>query len=79
MSRENAATVMAYAERKGIVMPLYVGGSAFQAYGIESIPTTMVIDRKGKIIAELTGGVDADKLEELVRRGAGDDGGATIE
>lgn len=71
VSRENAATVQGFAARKGMTMPLYVGGSAFQAYRIESIPTTIVIDARGRVLAEITGGADADKLEEIARRGGG--------
>lgn len=77
VSRESAATVMTFAERRGIAMPLYVGQGAFDTYRVESIPTTLVIDAHGEILAEKIGGVDADELEELVRRGGDSGGGGT--
>lgn len=67
VSREAPRTVLGYAHKKGLSLPLYTDDAVFAAYGIESIPTTIVIAADGTILAELSGTEDADTLEGLAR------------
>jgi len=67
VSREPARTVLGYAEKRGMTLPLYIDDAVFARYGIESIPTTIVIGPDGRIRGELTGYEDADALEALAR------------
>lgn len=67
VSREAPRAVMTYARKSGLTLPLYSDDAIFERYGVESIPTTIVIDRDGRIVDELTGFEDADDLEALAR------------
>ena len=46
-------------------MPFYIGASPFQAYGISAIPTTILIDADGKIVDEMSGGIDTSAIDKL--------------
>lgn len=68
VSQEAPRTVLAYAHKTGLTLPLYSGASIFAAYGVDTLPTTIVIDENGFVRAELSGSEDADHLEELARQ-----------
>jgi len=68
VSKESAEAVLRYTTRQNIGVPMYLGASPFKAYGIESIPTTIIIGPDGTVVDEMTGGIDADKIEELANQ-----------
>lgn len=57
-----------YAMQKGLSYPILIdaGKAASARYGIERLPSLVVIDRQGKIAAYLTGVVDEASLDEIV-------------
>jgi len=61
-SGENQAQVLAFMTGNQLSFPvaLDVDGKVSQAYGIQAIPTSFLIDREGKIIARLVGSLDWD-------------------
>lgn len=60
--------VRAYATKKKLGYPMVVDASrkAFDAYGVASLPSLVVIDREGNVRAYLTGVVDEAALNEIV-------------
>jgi cytochrome c biogenesis protein CcmG/thiol:disulfide interchange protein DsbE len=57
-----------FASRNGLVYPLLIGNDRIvQAYGgIESIPTTVIVDREGRIARVINGMMSADEMREAV-------------
>jgi len=60
----------AWALSKGLTFPIVHDDddSAARAYGVDSLPTLVVISRTGKIIATRTGVTDDAELDALVRQ-----------
>ncbi len=60
--------VRAYAAQKGLSYPMVLDrGNAVQSrYGVTQLPSLVVIDRQGKVLAFLTGMVDEASLSEVV-------------
>ncbi len=58
----------AFAVKKGLSYPILVddGGSASHAYGANQLPSLVVIDKQGTVIAYVTGLVDENNLDEIV-------------
>ena len=44
------------------------GGEVSRAYGVEDLPTLVVVSREGKIVAVRTGVTDGPELEQLVQK-----------
>lgn len=65
VSKESGAKVLAYTTRQNLTLPMYIGASPFKAYGIDAIPTTIIIGPDGTILDEMTGGIDTARIEEL--------------
>jgi thiol-disulfide isomerase/thioredoxin len=59
-----------FARSRGMGFPILLDerGLAAAAYGIRSIPTTLVFDPEGRLVEEERGAVTRARLEELVRR-----------
>ena len=62
-------TIRAYATQKGLSYPMVVdaGGEVSAKYGVDKIPSLVVIDRQGQVLAYLSGIVDEAALNEIVR------------
>lgn len=58
----------AYAAQKSLTYPILVDpeGLAQRLYGVHKLPSLVVVDKEGKVIAFLTGIVDEGALDELV-------------
>ena len=61
-------SVAAYAQEIGLTMPVVIDseGRISSALGVTSVPSTIVIDSHGKVIATHVGEITADELAVLV-------------
>ena len=61
-------SVAAYAAEIGLTMPVVIDseGRISSALGVTSVPSTIVIDSHGKVIAAHVGEITADELAVLV-------------
>lgn len=61
-------SVAAYAQEIGLTMPVVIDteGRISSALGVTSVPSTLVIDSNGKVIATHVGEITADELAVLV-------------
>ena len=61
-------SVAAYAQEIGLTMPIVIDseGRISSALGVTSVPSTIVIDSRGKVIATHVGEITADELAVLV-------------
>ncbi|AUX27633.1 thioredoxin [Sorangium cellulosum] len=57
-----------YAIQKGLSYPILIDAEkhASVRYGVERLPSLVVIDRQGKVVAYLTGVIDEASLSEIV-------------
>jgi cytochrome c biogenesis protein CcmG, thiol:disulfide interchange protein DsbE len=60
--------IRAYASQKGLSYPMVidVGKDASLKYGVDKLPSLIVIDKQGQVLAYLTGLVDEASLNEIV-------------
>ena len=60
--------IRAYATQKGLSYPMVVdaGSAASSRYGVQQLPSLVVIDRQGNVMAFLTGWVDEAALSDIV-------------
>jgi hypothetical protein len=60
--------IKAYASQKGLSYPMVLdpGSDASERYGVRQLPSLVVIDRQGKVLAFLTGLVDEAELSDIV-------------
>jgi cytochrome c biogenesis protein CcmG, thiol:disulfide interchange protein DsbE len=67
---DKPATARAWALSKGLTFPIVEDGddAIARAYGVDSLPTLVVISRSGKIMATRTGVTDDAELDALVRQ-----------
>ena len=72
VTNEDRATVAEFLKMNSFDMPIYRDpfGLAWQAYGVDAIPHTVVIDRDGKIVYDEIG-ADAPSLKEAVTKAMG--------
>ncbi|MCL2186018.1 MAG: TlpA family protein disulfide reductase [Treponema sp.] len=65
--RERYDTVNLFIQNKKhtFPVPLDINGSVSSTYGIEAIPTSFIIDRRGKIIGKLIGSIQWDTPQVL--------------
>jgi thiol-disulfide isomerase/thioredoxin len=65
--QENKDAVAAFIQQFGMSFPVALDatGEVSMRYGIQSIPTTLLIDREGNIIASAIGGRDWDSPEMI--------------
>ena len=68
--QEEAAPVQKFmAERKAdLPVVLDAQGAAANLYGIRAIPTTVVVDKEGKVVYRKTGGVTKEELEDVINK-----------
>lgn len=70
---DSAAKVRAYANETGINYPLLLGDAGAAELGraagnrLGGLPYTVVLDRRGRAVATLTGGVDEARLEAIIK------------
>ncbi len=62
---EDLATVKKFVESEGYTYPIYADPSnrAGAAYGVRAIPTTLILDKSGKVIASKVGGAPYDNSD----------------
>jgi peroxiredoxin len=67
-----ASEARTFARRHGLTYPLLYdrSGKTLGPYGVEGIPTTFFVDRRGRIIgSRIRGGVDLDRNRQAFARG----------
>lgn len=64
--RETTETASAFIEAQGYTFPVFYDSEADAAftYGVYSLPTTLFIDAEGYGIAQASGAIDADTLQQ---------------
>lgn len=69
-SQESEQEGRAYVEKHGYSFPIYFDPeqNALSAYGVSGFPTTVFIDRDGKIAARANGMISADALEKGIEK-----------
>lgn len=67
---DTVASATAFAAHYGSLYPSVIdpGGNIANSYGVTSPPTTIVIDRQGRVAATLLGATTAKQLAAVVRR-----------
>ncbi|MEP7119600.1 MAG: TlpA disulfide reductase family protein [Byssovorax sp.] len=57
-----------YATQKGLSYPMLLdaGNDVFESYGVRSMPSLVIVDKEGKVMAYLVGTVDEASLDEIV-------------
>ncbi|MCB9727765.1 MAG: TlpA family protein disulfide reductase [Deltaproteobacteria bacterium] len=67
---EQPAVVRPVVARKHLTMPVLgdLSGRTFGAYRVERLPTTVILDREGRIVHDFTGAADPDILREHMAR-----------
>ncbi|HVY46314.1 MAG TPA: TlpA disulfide reductase family protein [Minicystis sp.] len=61
------ATIKAYAAQRGLSYPMVVDGhDASDRYGVDKLPSLVVIDKQGKVAAFFVGVVDESALDEAL-------------
>ncbi|MEZ4267069.1 MAG: TlpA disulfide reductase family protein [Myxococcota bacterium] len=67
---EAGAVVRPVIAKKGLTMPVLLdsSGSAFTAYKVERLPTTVILDRDGRVVHDFTGAADPDILRDHMER-----------
>jgi thiol-disulfide isomerase/thioredoxin len=75
-SQDEPAEAAAFAASIGVTYELWSDelGDVFAALDLTSIPTTLFLDRAGRIVATHTGALDEDDLRDRARRLLGADG-----
>ena len=65
---DSAEVIRAYAAQKGLSYPMLVdpGSAASNSYGVRQLPSLIVIDKAGNVLAFLTGLVDEAQLNDIV-------------
>jgi thiol-disulfide isomerase/thioredoxin len=63
-----AGVIKQYAIQKGLSYPMLLdaGNDVFESYGVKSMPSLVILDKEGKVMAFLVGVVDEASLNEIV-------------
>ena len=63
-----ANVIKAYAMQKGLSYPMLLdaGSDVFDSYGVKSMPSLVILDKEGKVMAYLVGVTDEASLNEIV-------------
>jgi thiol-disulfide isomerase/thioredoxin len=63
-----ASVIKQYAIQKGLSYPMLLdaGNDVFESYGVKSMPSLVILDKEGKVMAFLVGVVDEASLNEIV-------------
>lgn len=69
ISEEDEATVRSYARNNGIGFPLLLDGdgAAANRYGINVLPTSILVNKEGTVVQVFYGSVTGDELERALR------------
>ncbi|MEG0616433.1 MAG: TlpA disulfide reductase family protein [Oscillospiraceae bacterium] len=70
-NRETVDIANKYIVKQGYTFPVYfdtMEQNAAVTYGITSIPSTLFIDKEGKIVAGVTGAMDEKSLDEHIQK-----------
>jgi peroxiredoxin len=67
---EDGTSVSQFAQQSAYTFTLLLGSepSVTELYFVDGFPTTLVVDRQGKIVYRAVGGEPPDKLQAAVRR-----------
>lgn len=67
-SRESQGSVETFVKNKGYDFPVYFDKryKARSAYDVSGIPTTLFIDRDGKLVHKEVGSTDEDELRDFI-------------
>jgi thiol-disulfide isomerase/thioredoxin len=71
---EAASVVRPVIAKKGLTMPVLFdsAGAAFRAFGVERLPTTVILDAEGRVVHDFSGVADPDILRDhMARLGGG--------
>ena len=65
----NAEGIKSFAKEKGINYPVLLDDKqeVMMNYGISSFPTTFVIDKKGNVFGYVTGGLNLENFEQILK------------
>lgn len=65
---DSPEVIRAYASRKGLSYPMVVdeGKRASFQYGVDKLPSLVLIDRQGQVLAVLSGMVDEAALNDIL-------------
>ena len=68
--QEDAQPVQKFMAERKVELPVMLDtqGAAANLYGVRAIPTTVVVDRDGKIAYRKTGGVTKEELEDVISK-----------
>ena len=68
--QEDAQPVQKFMAERKVELPVVLDtqGAAANLYGVRAIPTTVVVDRDGKIAYRKTGGVTKEELEDVISK-----------
>lgn len=69
VDREGATIVGPYAARHGLNFPIVLGDAkeAKRIAGVDALPTTLIIDPKGRVVARFKGSVSKDRLLAAIK------------
>ena len=70
ISSESPYKLRDYIDDEGLQVPVLYdrGGRVSRAYAVAAIPTTVIIDDKGRLVHDFSGGADLDILREHIDR-----------
>ncbi len=57
VSNEKASRVKSFIEDKSLTLPVFIGSAALK-YGVQGIPTTFIIGKKGELLGKKVGGAE---------------------
>ena len=62
--------IQAFLEENGYTYPVLMDttGELFYTYGIQSFPTTFMIDRDGNVFGYISGQLTMDMMESIIRQ-----------
>ncbi|MBV8282233.1 MAG: TlpA family protein disulfide reductase [Candidatus Eremiobacteraeota bacterium] len=65
---ETSDDARAFADGRGLTFPVVVGGhKAYDAYGINGIPTSVFVDSSGVVRAVFTGEMRGDEMDQAIK------------
>lgn len=68
--KEDVKVVQEFYKKNGMTFPTAVDakGDVYEHYGVTGIPTTVVYDRKGRIVAQVVGSRGEQEFVSLLRK-----------
>lgn len=70
INKEDPEVVRGFYKKNDMTFPTATDapGDVFEHYGVTGIPTTIIYDRKGKVVAELVGTREEEQFLRLLRK-----------